>query len=102
MPIFAHLTSISVQTASIWLATASGARSKVSRTPVVFCAVTDVIAQVPCTPRAAKVFKSAAIPAPPPESEPAIVITIGVFIVKGFSVIYFSLLFTLFPIFRNF
>ena len=48
----------------------------------------EVITQVPCTPKAAKVFRSAAIPAPPPESEPAIVITIGVFD-KVFPVIMF-------------
>ena len=36
-----------------------------------FCAVTAVIADVPNTPKRAKVFRSAWIPAPPPESEPA-------------------------------
>jgi hypothetical protein len=39
----------------------------------VFWAVTEVIADVPKTPRAAKVFRSAWIPAPPPESDPAMV-----------------------------
>ena len=42
-------------------------------TPRVFWAVTAVSADVPYTPSAAKVFRSAWIPAPPPESEPAIV-----------------------------
>ena len=42
-------------------------------TPSVFCAVTAVIALVPYTPNAANVFKSAWMPAPPPESLPAMV-----------------------------
>src|SRR5688500_16713920 len=42
-------------------------------TPRVFCAVSAAIAERPCTPCAAKVFRSAWIPAPPPESEPAMV-----------------------------
>jgi hypothetical protein len=47
------------------------------------------MAQVPWTPNAAKVLMSAAIPAPPPESEPAIVITTGVLNIEFFSVILF-------------
>ena len=42
-------------------------------TPSVFCTVTAVIAVIPNTPSALKVFRSAWIPAPPPESLPAIV-----------------------------
>src|SRR6266545_8413316 len=38
-----------------------------------FCTVTAVIADMPCTPWARNVLRSAWIPAPPPESEPAIV-----------------------------
>ena len=38
-----------------------------------FCTVTAVIAVIPKTPSALNVFRSAWIPAPPPESEPAIV-----------------------------
>jgi hypothetical protein len=41
----------------------------------VLCAVIAVIALVPWTPTAAKAFRSAWMPAPPPESEPAIVST---------------------------
>ena len=41
-------------------------------TPTVFCAVSAVIAVIPCTPQRANAFRSAWIPAPPPESEPAI------------------------------
>ena len=45
--------------------------------PCVFCSVTAVTAEAPNTPRAAKVFRSAWMPAPPPESEPAMVRTRG-------------------------
>ena len=38
----------------------------------VFWAVIAVIAVIPCTPHAANAFRSAWMPAPPPESEPAI------------------------------
>src|SRR2546422_5351905 len=44
---------------------------------MVFCAVMAVIADVPCTPNAANVFRSAWMPAPPPLSEPAIVSATG-------------------------
>jgi hypothetical protein len=40
-------------------------------TATVFCAVIAVIAVVPWTPAAANAFRSAWIPAPPPESDPA-------------------------------
>ena len=38
-----------------------------------FCTVTAVIAVIPKTPRALNVLRSAWMPAPPPESDPAIV-----------------------------
>ena len=44
----------------------------IERTPIVFCAVSAVMAVMPKQPRAAKVLRSAWMPAPPPESEPAI------------------------------
>ena len=47
-------------------------------TPTVFWAVIAVIALVPCTPQRANAFRSAWMPAPPPESEPAIVSATGV------------------------
>ena len=50
-----------------------GESSSTLDTPTVFCTVTAVIAVMPRTPRALNVFRSAWIPAPPPESEPAIV-----------------------------
>src|SRR5918994_1858213 len=43
----------------------------------VFCAVRATIAEVPWTPQRANAFRSAWIPAPPPESEVAIVIAVG-------------------------
>ena len=41
--------------------------------PSVFCAVMAVMADAPKTPNAVNVFRSAWMPAPPPESLPAIV-----------------------------
>ena len=41
-------------------------------TPTVFWAVTPVIAVMPCAPQLANAFRSAWMPAPPPESDPAI------------------------------
>src|SRR5215471_14577153 len=49
-----------------------------SSTPTVFCAVIAVIAHIPCTPQRANAFRSASIPAPPPESDPAIVSAVTV------------------------
>ena len=46
-------------------------------TPTVFCAVSAVIAVMPWTPQRANAFRSAWMPAPPPESEPAIERTAG-------------------------
>ena len=43
-----------------------------------FWAVIAVIAVIPCTPQRANAFRSAWIPAPPPESEPAIESTVGI------------------------
>ena len=46
-------------TASIWAATIAGESTSTSVTPNVFCAVTAVTADVPNTPWAAKVLRSA-------------------------------------------
>ena len=46
-------------------------------TAVVFCAVSATSTDMPCAPAAAKAFRSAWIPAPPPESEVAIVSALG-------------------------
>ena len=50
----------------------AGEIASTASTPTVFCAVIAVIAVVPWTPWRANALRSAWIPAPPPESEPAI------------------------------
>ena len=42
-------------------------------TPTVFWAVSATIADMPCTPQRANAFRSAWMPAPPPESDEAMV-----------------------------
>src|ERR1700722_6531935 len=49
-------------------------------TPRVFCAVSAVTTEAPKTPSAAKLLRSAWMPAPPDESEPAMVSAIGIVI----------------------
>ena len=73
IPIFTASGKISLNTASICDATTSQGISYTPKTPVVFCEVTEFITLIPKTPLAANDFKSACIPAPPLESEPAIV-----------------------------
>src|SRR5882672_9232180 len=73
MPVLTESKPMSWATASICAATTSGSMVWMRVTPTVFCAVTAVIADVPNTPRAPKVLRSACMPAPPPESEPATV-----------------------------
>ncbi len=68
---------MSVATDSIWAATVSGGIVCTPVTPSVFCTVTAVTATQPCAPQAAMARRSAATPAPPPESVPAIVMTVG-------------------------
>jgi hypothetical protein len=50
----------------------------IALTPVVFCAVSATTASAPWTPQAANAFRSAAVPAPPPESVVAIVSAVGI------------------------
>src|SRR5690625_5617033 len=57
--------------------TASGGTGSTAWTPWVFCEVSAVIAEVPYTASALMDFRSAWIPAPPPESEPAMVRAVG-------------------------
>ena len=64
-------------TASSWARTNPGGSSKTASTSRVFCAVSATIAVKPWTPAAANALRSAWIPAPPPESEPAIVMQRG-------------------------
>ena len=77
MPVFAASSPMSVATASICAATVSGGSVCTPVTPSVFCTVTAVTARHPCTPQAVSARRSAAMPAPPPESVPAIVMTRG-------------------------
>ena len=77
MPVFTASSPMSVATASIWAATVSGGRVCTPVTPREFCTVTAVTAMHPCTPQAVSARRSAATPAQPPESVPAIVMTLG-------------------------
>ena len=63
---------MSSATARTWATIISGGTGVTISTPTVFCAVSAVIAVIPWTPQRANAFRSAWIPAPPPESEPAI------------------------------
>src|SRR3990172_5678318 len=73
MPVLPASAPISERTDRIWSVTKSGARTWTPCTPRVFCAVMAVRTDRPYTPKALKVLRSAWIPAPPPESEPAMV-----------------------------
>ena len=64
---------MSSKTASSCARTNSGGSSWIAVTPTVFCAVSATSTDIPCAPAAANAFRSAWIPAPPPESEVAIV-----------------------------
>ena len=77
IPVLTASRPMSVATVSIWAATVSGGMVCTPVTPSEFCTVTAVTATQPCTPHAANVRRSAATPAPPPESVPAIVSTRG-------------------------
>ena len=79
IPVFAAWTPMSSTTTAICSRINDVGSSRMSVTPVVFWAVIAVIAEVPWTPSAAKVLRSAWMPAPPPESEPAIVSATGSF-----------------------
>ncbi len=78
MPVFTARGGRSVITASNWAVTNSGGHWWIAVTPIVFCAVRATMADVPCTPHRANAFRSAWIPAPPPESDEAMVSAIGV------------------------
>src|SRR5881628_3912791 len=80
MPIFTASASKSERTESIYRPTNSGGRLKTPWTPSEFWAVTAVITLIPNTRNAEKVLRSAWMPAPPPESEPAMVRALGTLI----------------------
>ena len=63
----------------------SGEIAWIASTPRVFWAVIAVIAVIPWTRQAANAFRSAWIPAPPPESEPAIDSTLGISPLPGIA-----------------
>src|SRR5256885_12094227 len=73
MPLFTAAGGRSSARASIWRVTSSAGNACQARTSTVFCAVTAVTTLVPNTPNWGNVFRSAWMPAPPPESEPAMV-----------------------------
>ena len=77
IPVLTASSPMSPATVSICAATVSGGIVCTPVTPTEFCTVTAVTATQPCTPQAANVRRSAATPAPPPESVPAIVIARG-------------------------
>ena len=62
MPVLTAATGMSTATVSICSATIAGSSATQLVTATEFCAVTAVIADVPCTPCAAKVFRSAWMP----------------------------------------
>ena len=75
MPIFTASGRMSSNTASIWAPTKAGFTSITPNTPVVFWAVSAVMTLSPNSWWAMMVFKSAWMPAPPLESDPAMVRT---------------------------
>ena len=77
MPVFTAATAMSATTASICARTILADAVSTAMTPRVFWAVRAVRALVPYTPSAANVFRSAWMPAPPPESLPAMVRAMG-------------------------
>ena len=77
IPVLTAWTGMSVRIEYSCSRTASGGRSQKFCTPTEFCAVTAVTTLIPCTPRACMVLRSAWMPAPPQESDPAMVSTHG-------------------------
>ena len=79
IPVFTAAGFNSSNTASICCRSILGETGSTPRTRRGFCAVRQAMALAPWTPSAAKVFKSAWMPAPPPLSEPAMVRATGNF-----------------------
>src|ERR1700712_4563933 len=77
IPVFAASTPMSPATVRIWAATTSTGTSWNPVTPSEFCTVTAVTATDPWTSHAATARTSAVMPAPPPESVPAMVRATG-------------------------
>ena len=85
MPILTASGRMSPKMQSICWATNSGEAFSMPYTPVVFCAVRAVMALIAYMRWAVMVLMSAWMPAPPEESEPAMVST--VFMVWGCSLV---------------
>ncbi len=77
IPIFTASTPMSSATARTWATMKSPGTGWMPVTATVFWAVSAAIAVIPCTPQRANALRSAWIPAPPPESDPAIDSTAG-------------------------
>ena len=77
IPVFTAAGGSSSNTASICWRSIFGEHGSTAKTRRGFCAVRQAMALAPWTPSAAKVFKSAWMPAPPPLSEPAMVSATG-------------------------
>jgi hypothetical protein len=73
-------TPRSAITESIWSMTIAVGTAMTFCTPTLFCAVMAVIAVIGCPPNIVTVRISAWMPAPPPESDPAMISTRGGFI----------------------
>ena len=80
IPIFTASGKISLNIQSSCFPNISGVESITPYTPVVFCAVREVMALIAYIPWAVIVLISACIPAPPLQSLPAIVRTLYIFI----------------------
>ena len=76
MPIFIASGLISLAVNKIWFKISFGGIDTIDLTPVVFWAVIAVIAVIAYEPRAVTAFMSACIPAPPDESDPAMINTL--------------------------
>ena len=73
MPTLTASGGMSSNTASIWSAMTLGEMSSMERTRAVFSATTETMTLMPNTPSADMVFRSAWMPAPPLQSDPAMV-----------------------------
>ena len=77
IPVLAASTPMSSKIASSWARAKAGGASCTAVTEVVFWAVRATIALMPWQPRRANALRSAWMPAPPPESEVAMVRHLG-------------------------
>ena len=83
-------TRKSANAARICAATCAAGTRWIAETCRVVCAVTAVMAARPCTPKAAKVFRSVAMPAPPLESDPEMARALAVMADFGIECMIFA------------